>query len=540
MPTMIKLDYAFFQHDAQARFDPETHINIGVNIDKYISSEGTNILIEGIRGSGKTHILKMINTRYLDNFVELRVLPIYLSMAEVAEFVSKEASLFRTHLYSALILKTIRTIKESNGKINLPQKSGIAGMLQKLGQLFGLTEEASFDTLINKIEDYANRLHQELLNNPSKISEMTKNVDEINASIDVKPFKVGGKASEESTYSIEYLTYKLAHLNASKFLTEFFRYLTEVLQLHHSLLLIDECSDLPVEAQIEVFRLFKLVRGGTQVSDERNFMYFMGGVYPPQATHYPSRRNGEPFDFEPGNDCSEEYLELDVQVDFYEEFFRNLLISRMKKFKPAHTSYNILDLFEDDRSFLTAAYAAHGLPRRFFEIIHQAYENLEEYISSRPSDDTKTYKIRLVDVNSAIDTIVTSNILSSNKYSKEDFTVLETIAAALRRRNKKVETEASTKENYVPINFYFSCPRSKEEKIGNLIAKGVFHNQSRTRSLKHTVAGIGGRGLVIMIDLAVSMTEGTIPTKNKALEYFRNDAKLSAKNGYEYCQTIDF
>ncbi|MNN27567.1 hypothetical protein D3C81_1411060 [compost metagenome] len=232
-------------------------------------------------------------------------------------------------------------------------------------------------------------------------------------------------------------------------------------------------------------------------------------------------------------------MELDVQVDFYEEFFKTLLVSRLKKYFPQKTN-NVFDIFEDERALLTAAYAAHGLPRRFFEIIHQAYQNLEEFTSSRPADDAKHYKIRVVDVNSAIDTIVTGNILSSSKFSKEDFAVFETISAAIRRRNKKVETEASTKDNYVPINFYFSCPRSKEDKIGNLIAKGVFHNQARTRSLKHSVAGQGGRGLVVMIDLAVSMSEGTIPNKAKAFEYFRNDAKLSAKNGFEYCQTIDF
>lgn len=54
------IDNAFFQHDAQAQFDPETHIDAGFSIDKYICATGSNTLLEGIRGTGKTHILKMI------------------------------------------------------------------------------------------------------------------------------------------------------------------------------------------------------------------------------------------------------------------------------------------------------------------------------------------------------------------------------------------------------------------------------------------------------------------------------------------------
>jgi len=44
----------------------------------------------------------------------------------------------------------------------------------------------------------------------------------------------------------------------------------------------------------------------------------------------------------------------------------------------------------------------------------------------------------------------------------------------------------------------------------------------------------------MMIDLAIAFTEGAIPTKSKALEYFRNDTKLSAKRDYESCQSISF
>ncbi len=85
---IVQIPNTFFQHDAQARFDPDTHIDPGFSIDKYISDEGNNTLIEGIRGTGKTHILKMISTKLINKFESKRILPVYISMAEVSEFVS--------------------------------------------------------------------------------------------------------------------------------------------------------------------------------------------------------------------------------------------------------------------------------------------------------------------------------------------------------------------------------------------------------------------------------------------------------------------
>lgn len=58
------LDPNFFNHDAQAGgFFPLTHINPGFDIDSFIRGPGKNILVEGIRGTGKTHILKMIASK---------------------------------------------------------------------------------------------------------------------------------------------------------------------------------------------------------------------------------------------------------------------------------------------------------------------------------------------------------------------------------------------------------------------------------------------------------------------------------------------
>lgn len=538
--NVVDIPNAFFQHDAQSKFDPDVHIDPGFTIDKFISQEGVNTLIEGIRGTGKTHILKMISTKLLQEFDDLRVLPVYISMAEVSEFVSKEDSLFRMHLYSTLILQTIETIKGNKDSIYKTHDSNfIKKVTRQIAELFKLKETEDIDDLIYTIENYAKELHTHVLQNPAKIEELIRTTGEFGGGFKSPYFNAEGKYGEEESRNVEYLTVKLSHLNASQFLTTFYKYLRELFNLKHTVLLVDECSDLPKEAQTEIFRFFKLVRGGTRVDNTHNFLYFIGGVYPPQATEYPSKIHGGPFDFEPGDDCSLEYLELDTQVSFYEDFFKNLFLKKMEKFKP-ELSTNILNFFEDERAFFLAAYSAHGLPRRFFEISHQSYENLKEFVSSKDKEESKQYKIRYNDVSIAIDKITSSNMLARGKMTAENFDTLEKITAALKRRNKKVETESATKENYVPINFYFTCPRSKEDLLGNLIAKGIVHNQARTRSLKYSPDSESGKGLVMMIDLAVAFSEGAIPTKTKALDYFQKDTKLSARRGYEFCQTISF
>ncbi|MFB5190686.1 ORC-CDC6 family AAA ATPase [Alicyclobacillus fastidiosus] len=537
MPA-IHIEESFFQHDAQAYFDPSTHIDPGFSIDKYVRAQGINTLVEGIRGTGKTHILKMISTRFIERFDELRVLPVYVSMAEVSEFVSKEADLFRVHLYSTLILRTIENIKNNRG-IWESRKAGVKQLFIGIAKMFGFMENSDFDTLITELERHAEELQREILYNPTKISELAKSSDGLNLTAGHGGVSVGVQGNTENSISVEYLTVKLSHLNASQFLSQFYKYMNQIFGLRHTVLLIDECSDLPNDAQTEVFRFFKFIRGGTRIDNSRNYLYFIGGVYPPQATNYPSKSLGGEFDFEPGDDCSVEYLELDIQLDNYEEFFRKLTTQKMTAFD-ARLSTGVLDIFEEERAFVLAAYAAHGLPRRYFEILHHAYENLVDYVNSISGVDSKVYKMRFTDVASSIEKIVTSNILNTRRLPKEDFATLEAIIAALTRRNRKVETESATKEKHVPINFYFNCPRSKEEIIGNLISKGVLHNQARTRTLKHTVEGMSGKGLVIMVDLAVSYSQGIIPNKTKVIEVLQRDTKLSAKNGYEYCQTISF
>jgi Cdc6-like AAA superfamily ATPase len=133
----IVLDHNFFNHDAQAGgFFPKTHINPGFDIDSLIKTNGKNILIEGIRGTGKTHILKMIASKCIDNYVEFRILPVYISLNMVSEWQGSDIRLFRIQLYANIVSKTIETIEKNKTNIGY-DKSGTKKAIDVIKNMFG-------------------------------------------------------------------------------------------------------------------------------------------------------------------------------------------------------------------------------------------------------------------------------------------------------------------------------------------------------------------------------------------------------------------
>lgn len=67
---------------------------------------------------------------------------------------------------------------------------------------------------------------------------------------------------------------------------------------------------------------------------------------------------------------------------------------------------------------------------KYFINLMKHYETFCEFYSSEQIDDTKTYKMRYSDISSSIDKIVTSTLLTKNKFTKQDFETFEKIVAA--------------------------------------------------------------------------------------------------------------
>jgi len=539
MPV-INIHNEFFNQDAQAGgFFPETHTNPGFDIRKFISETGKNYLIEGIRGTGKTHILKMINELCIKEYDQRKILPIYISLAKVSEWIEKDLSLFRIHMYANIVLASINTLERYRGKIELAGNPEFLKALKRIVQMFGLNEEEDFDKVIKIIKD----LHKTLLN------KLTYNPDEFNDK-ELEKSSVGGEVgvsipSAQFTFKdvfnrieqkeVRYIGKTLSHENASSFIIEFFYQLKQILKHKYSLILLDECSEVSQTAQIEVFRLLKLIRGAFGDSNFENTAYFCASVYPTPVTYYPSRIIGDSFNFDVGHDAIMEFLQLDELSDEYLDFFKELTKKRISYvFKKPIKECDHLEIFDSEKAFILASYFSNGIIRRYFEILKHSYDNLCQRIGENATGDEK--KIAAKDIEESINNIVASQILAQNKLLQPDMVILDDIAARITKRNKKNETEnkEKDKENQIPANVYFTVSRSEATYLGRLIIQGALHDKGKTRLKKYHKEG-GVRGALIMIDLSVAFNYGAID-RIRTSDIFLKELKNNAKSGYLWCQ----
>lgn len=528
---LINIKPEFFNNDAQANFDYSTHANPGFNIIDIATSKN-NILFEGIRGTGKTHILKSIREETLRRFSECRILPVYISLAKISEYELLDENMFRVHLYTNIVQAAVNCIKENIDIIKNSDSPLLLKAIKYNFPILGMYYDSSIIDFIDDIDILFNKLNSELLS--GNVSIVKENSTGVSAETGIKVFKANGK--HDTKEQLQYIVGKLAHLNASRYIVEFFKEIRKILELDYSLLLIDEISGVSNKAQTEVFRLLRLIRGSTDDSQNDNFLYFMGSVYPPQKTNYPAKAFGSEFDFIAGEDCSMEYLELNVLNDDYEEFFKYIINRRLKKIHPeSHGEY--LWIFEDEKTFLLAAFAANGLPRRFFEILKNAYT----LASKRYSNSSNIQRIDYNSVSSAIQNIVDSQILSESQLTDEDFDFLEKkILPKLSQRNSSAETrnESRSDDKKLPVHLFLSVSRTDRKKLSNLIYRGAIHNLNRTRKSRTVSSGEQEvKGLMLMLDLSVAFNYRVFNVQN-AISYFKDDLRNNAKRGYLYYSEI--
>lgn len=369
MPA-IAIDPNFFNHDAQAGgFFPVTHINPGFDIDAFISGYGKNMLVEGIRGTGKTHILKMISSKCIDTYSEKKILPVYISLAKVSEWHGSDIRFFRIQLYANIVTETILTMEKQKTRIGI-KKLGAENAIDKIKNMFGIKNENDIDNILKKIKDINENLIGKLTYNPEKIFEKLKQESEENAKVKGNQiiqisFEDIFRLIEEK--EVQFVGKNLAYENAAQFIVEFFKQLQNILGCRYTILLLDECSEASEGAQIEIFRLLKLIRGALTSDMQTNYVYFCASVYPPYSTEYPSKTRGQTFNFEPGQDAGVEYLQLDELADEYETFFSELTRKRLEYVFKKTVSNPIAEIFENERAFFLAAYGANGIPRRYLE-----------------------------------------------------------------------------------------------------------------------------------------------------------------------------
>lgn len=542
--SVIQIDPKIFSHDAQGSgFKPTTHVDLGIDFKRFIVPEGNSYILEGIRGTGKTHILKMVISEIEKDFQKYKIIPALVTVAGAPEISKKEAKYFRVYLYTSIIRSVCNFIKNKK-EIIVGEQSKVR-ITEKIKKLFLINNsEQNIESNINKLLDIANQIIQDLYDNPDRIVQKLNNYEaiKIGAGLSTSMAKLSAEESEtRSDEQIkEYTTFKLSDIYGLDVLLSFLKLVKQLLDLNYVYLLLDECSESNKMMQTEVFRLCKQIRAYCSNSDSlsKPDVCFIIAVYPPQNTKYPSTTRGDDFNFQPGHDCSPEYLEIDELNDEFESFFSQLLENRLKLNIKGYQ--NVLDVFENHEAATIAAYCSGGVPRRFLEIIKQAYNQL-----SRDFGNQKTEAPRKIDspyILSAVGQVVESpSLLNDSTLGEPDKIVLEKIFKKFVQRNKAIETKNKDiiEEEKTPITIYFTTAAKSADELGNLISIGIIHDKKRSRSRKSSIAAWQGAGILCSIDIGVAIHRGGVISRNpsRILDICRQDIKKAAHRGFTY--TLD-
>jgi len=531
----MKLSENFFHHDAQGFFLPDSHS--GINVENIGHKQNT--LIEGIRGTGKTHILKMIHRNRLEKFNSNRVLPVYLSIAKISEHAKKDPDTFRMYLYGNLVREAV-SIANINRDNFQPNKTLLDKSLRSIKSMFGLDSEEPIDKILEQINSLSEKLFEEFefgilgkyINSENEQNLSTSKGGQANANMSLGGNIIGATltenraefSAEKNQAGIAYLGKQLSQNDAVDFLVTFLKQLQVILDLDYTLLLIDECSEAPKDAQIEIFRLLKTIRGADSLLPETGSAsaYFVSTVYPKSHTYYPTIKS-DGFNFEPGHDFTTNYLQWDItDTNGYEQFFKDMLINRAKSLSGYSGTIDefIKDFFDKEDTFLLAIYSAHGIPRRFWEILKRAYNN-------------GNGKIKYTNLSNIILGIAQEQLIDHNLLTELDQDFIQYQAHRLNGQNAEIRRKNRKHRRQKPQNIFFEISRSNSNNIQSIIMVGGMHDMKRVR----TKNNMGIAKPLYALDISIVFALKAIP-EGEFIQFIKNDLHRNVSTNFEKALTI--
>lgn len=535
---MAQLPQDFFNHDAQAGgFFPLAHV--GIQVESIGNRQNT--LIEGIRGTGKTHILKMLKRYHLSNFSKNRILPVYVSLAEVSEHGKKDPDEFRIQLYARIVVMAIETLEANKHHLS-PNRGVVTGAVRMMLRAFGLDGYLGLENIDKSIEDVklvadellfklnydisaadlksytsSSREKKQVLGGGVKVSAPIPKLGSAEADISGRSETNSG-SSETHEETVKILGSRLAHRNASQFIITFLQQIQIILDLKYTLILLDECSEAAREAQVEIFRFFKAIRGSTsKMSDREDCAFFVGSVYPSAETHYPNR-SVDGFSFEPGQDCGVEFIQWDeTEPETYINFFEQMLVARAKAVVgfEGETAKFVSTYYDRRMTFNLLAFCAGGTPRRFWELNKRSY-------------DAGTNRVSYARAKIAIQEIVNEQVLGHSSLSATDHSIVQHIIKILTKKNEEARLRAKSHAKYkIPQGIYFSATQAHAGHLSRLIMQGAIYDKSRMKSRRHSLRPQP----IFALDTSVAFSYRVIPEKGFDL-VAESDFPKSTENGF--------
>jgi cold shock CspA family protein len=539
---LLELPHDFFNHNAQdGGFYPDSHVDFGIIIENF--GKRQNLIIEGIRGTGKTHILKMIEKYHLNNFQTTRILPIYVSLADTdSDQYIEDLNKFSVHLYFNIFLKCIETLRQNSQNLQSkkkvhqeaserivsifvtllggvrPKRLPFPKILEKVEKLLKtMLDELKYDLTAKTVKTSNNKTTSKKRNLGLSGTLGNDNLG-INTHLDSESI---GMDSEAHELEESYINNPMFTKSASVFLIDLLRQIQIMLDLEYTIILLDECSQTSREGLVEIFRLFKKMKGARSLyKDNKDCVFFIGAVYP--QTYYPNQ-DKDLFSFAPPHDFKLEFLQWDeTDIEGYARFFEYILLFRAKDrvgYKGLNPRDLIKILFDSYETFLLATFCSHGIPRRFLEILNLAY-------------DAVTRKITFASVTTSVHRIVNQYILGSSRLTEDDKYFAEQLVKRITLTNTEFrKLNNRNRNNSVPQTIYFAIPKSRKSILDRLILEGVVHEKARMRTSGKTINSFSH---VYALDMAVAFAHNVIPP-SMYVEVLNQDIPRCEKNGFAQC-----
>lgn len=342
---------------------------------KYNSFKASiNNLLKGRRGTGKTHMLKMLEEDLDKEFKVERKLAIFIDLRDVKssnfnELIPAYEALecYRRFLYefTTKVFEKLNTFNNNKlDKFILP----ISKENMKIIRLKKLKKD---------IEKYINNGKQWSILDKEDLVQTTKETNSVQGKFAEKPEFTSSLAEEKTIQNSRKVLRTFHFIDINKFIKE----LIKLAELKEIFLLLDEWSELPIDIQPYIAECFKstfFCIGNCNTKIGMIPYRTKLAVYDKQNNPLGLEGSGEVFSID-----LDDSLVLDRDKAASEKFFLEMLYKQLGIWLPNISSYKndngtvsralISELFTNSKVFSTLVRASAGIPRDFLLIFVKSY-----------------------------------------------------------------------------------------------------------------------------------------------------------------------
>lgn len=331
-----------------------------------------NTVVYGRRGSGKTHLLKALSERVVDNYPVDKVFPVYIDLRRIIPLVSPEVE--NKEVDALLIFKYIMQEVSFNLYGNLPI------LLNK--NEFDSKNEALFDSKKAQLNDFFESLYLEFngreLKKSNDLTVSEEEVKSLSGEVNISK-SPSAKLSASGTVKENKQTGRRGHVSILHITNALDEILNE-LDLRFLMILVDEWSEIPREIQPSLAEIIKKTFSAINVVTK------IAAI--PNRTTLGIKTESKFFGLEEGGDIFGYPLDMryvfEVNKNQTRDFFNDLLYKHLSSInktaidnlvkKEKKTKDSFINILFANVALNEILIACAGIPRDFMNLFLNSYD----------------------------------------------------------------------------------------------------------------------------------------------------------------------